>query len=269
MEVIRRKKRIIPVIAGLFLISFILLLSHVLCTPGLLAADKGKTPQLFLEANQAYEKGDYKTSSELYEEVLDSGGIHSGMIYYNLGNCYTKMGQTGKALLNYRRAERLMPRNGDLKFNLQYVLDQRKDKIETKNKIPFARVFFFWYYWFSLKELLYIFIAVNLLLWALSLFLLYKKNDTLKWIRGIAFCLFFIFGISLGTKVYAQKLIHHGVVITSEAIVRSGNGYNHSALFILHEGSELRINERETGWIKISLSDGKIGWISSDAIEII
>ncbi|MGA1839848.1 MAG: tetratricopeptide repeat protein [bacterium] len=268
MEGIRRKKRGGPVLSGLFLINFILLLSPLLYTPGSLAADKGRIPQLFLEANQAYEKDDYRTSSELYEEVLDSG-IHSGMIYYNLGNCYVKMGQTGKALLNYRKAERLIPRNGDLKFNLQYVLEQRRDKIETKNKIPFARAFFFWYYWLSLKELLFIFIAVNLLFWFLSLFLLYKRNDTVKWIRAIAFCLFLIFGISLGIKVYAQKLIHQGVVITSEATVRSGNGHNHSALFILHEGSEFRVEERTTGWTKIGLADGKIGWISSDAIEII
>lgn len=264
----KRRKEATYILLSFLFINLTFLLFTLLSPAVLFAADKGKIPQLFLEANQAYEKGDYNTSADLYERIL-SNGIYSGMIYYNLGNSYAKMGQTGKALLNYRRAESLIPRNGDLKFNLQYVLDQRKDKIETKTKIPFARAFFFWYYWLSLKELLFIFIAINLLFWSLSLFLFYKQNDVIRWIRGIAFFLFLIFGISLGTKAYAQKFIHHGVVITSEATVRSGNGHNHSALFILHEGSEFLVNETAKGWTKISLADGKIGWISSDAIEII
>jgi hypothetical protein len=257
-----RKKRAIPVLLIFLFINFIFLLIPLLYPP-VLRADAGKIPQLFLEANQAYEKGDYRTSANLYEEVLNSG-ITSGMIYYNLGNCYTKMGQTGKALLNYRRAERLMPRDGDLRFNLQYVLDQRKDKIETKSKAPFAKAFFFWHYWLSLKEILFIFLSVNLLFWFLSLFLLYKQHDMLRWLRGIAFCLFLIFGTSLGIKTYAQRSIHHGVVITSEATVRSGNGNHHSPLFVLHEGSEFKVHETAKGWMKIRLADGKIGWISSE-----
>jgi hypothetical protein len=262
-----RKKRATHILLGFLFMSFIFLSLFLFYAP-VLHADGGEISQLFLEANQAYEKGDYRTSANLYEKVLNSG-IHSGMIHYNLGNCYTKIGQTGKALLNYRRAERLMPRDGDLRFNLQYILDQRKDKIETKSKVPFARAFFFWYYWLSIKELLFIFIAVNFLFWSLSLFLLYKQNEMLRWLRGIAFCLFLIFGISLGIKTYAQKLIHHGIVVSSEATVRSGNGHQHSPLFILHECSEFRIHETAKGWMKISLADGKIGWISSEAIQII
>lgn len=261
------KKKAIHILLGFLFINLILLPIPFLY-PLVSIADTGKPPQLFFEANQAYEKGDFTTSATLYEEVLNSG-IHSGMIYYNLGNCYAKMGGIGKALLYYRRAERFIPRDGDLKFNLQYVLDQRKDKIETKNKIPFARAFFFWYYWLSLKELLYIFLSANLLFWSFSLFLLYKQHDVLRWLKRITFCLFLIFGISLGIKVYTQRAIRHGVVITYEATVRSGNGHNHSPLFILHEGSEFRIREIAKGWMKIRLADGKIGWISSEAIQII
>lgn len=225
-------------------------------------------PQLFLEANQAYEKGDYASAAQLYETVIGTG-IYSGALYYNLGNCYTRQGEIGKALLNYRRAERLMPRDGDLKFNLKYVLDQTKDKIETKERVGLAGVFFFWYYWLSLKELCYFFLFANLIFWVIALILLYKQNDGLRWIRIIAFCLLLIFGSSFGIKAYTHKAIRHGVVISPEATVRSGNGTNHSPLFILHEGAEFRVRENAEGWMKISLPDGKMGWISASAAQIV
>ena len=224
--------------------------------------------QLFLEANQAYEKGDYQTAANLYEEVLNSG-IQSGMILYNLGNCCTRLGQIGKALLFYRRAERLIPRDSDLKFNLGYVLDQRKDKIESKNRLPFARVFFFWYYWLSIRELLFAFVLANILLWMASLILLFKPVALLRWVRILSLCLFLIFGASFGIKAYAQEAIDQGVVTVAEATVRSGNGPNHSALFVLHEGAEFSVSEETGGWMKIRLADGKIGWIASPAVRII
>jgi len=59
------------------------------------------------------------------------------------------------------------------------------------------------------------------------------------------------------------------VVIASEATIRSGNGPNHSALFVLHEGAEFRVDEETGEWMKIRLGDGKIGWVSASAVEVI
>ena len=248
-------------------IAMVFISTHCLM-PRTIWALTEKAPQLFLEANQAYENGDYHSAAALYESILDAD-IRSGMIYYNLGNCYVKLGETGKALLNYRHAQLLLPRDGDLKFNLQYVLDQRKDRIETRDRLPIAKAFFFWYFWLSLKELSFIFLMANLIFWCVSLILLYKNHHTLRWIRTLSLCLLLIFGISLGTKVYRQNFIRQGVIITSEATVRSGNGPNHSTLFVLHEGAEFRVDEETKGWMKIRLGDGKIGWVSSSAVEVI
>jgi len=248
--------------AGLAVMMLIALLPCVAC------AQREKATQLFVQANQAYEKEEYAGAASLYEEIIGCG-FRSGAIYYNLGNCYAKMGRIGPALAHYRKAERFMPRDGDLRFNLQYVLDQRKDKIETRERIPFARVFFFWYYWLSTRELLAVFLVFNLLLWSLSLILLYRQNELLRWVRILSLCLFLIFGATLALKAYAQGVIRQGVVTAQEATVRSGNGEHHSPLFILHEGAECRVSDEAAGWMKIHLTDGKIGWIPSSAIQII
>jgi hypothetical protein len=236
--------------------------------PCVVHAQREKATQHFLQANQAYENEKYAEAASLYEEIIGCG-FRSGAIYYNLGNCYTRMGRIGEALACYRKAERFMPRDGDLRFNLQYVLDQRTDKIETRERIPFARVFFFWYFWLSLRELLAVFLVLNLLLWTLSLMLLYRRNELLRWARMISLCLFLVFGVTLAIKVYAQDVVRQGVVIVQEATVRSGNGDHHSPLFILHEGAECRVDDEAEDWMKIRLPDGKIGWIPSTAIQII
>ena len=253
----------------LYVICLILIFSSIYCpTPKRIWAITEDAPQLFLQANQAYENEDYQTAAALYKSVLDAE-IRSGMIYYNMGNCYVKLGKIGKALLNYRHAQMLLPRDGDLKFNLQYVLDQRKDRIETRERLPIAKTFFFWYFWLSLRELSFLFLMANLVFWVVSLILLYKNHNTLRWLRTLSLCLLLIFGITLGAKFYRQNFIRRGVVIASEATVRSGNGPNHSPLFVLHEGAEFKVDEETKGWMKIRIGDGKIGWVSSSTVEVI
>ena len=67
---------------------------------------RSQNPEL-TSAEQAYRGGDYAKGAEQYQTVL-SRGLASGEIYYNLGNCYYKLGQYGRAILNYKRAERLL-----------------------------------------------------------------------------------------------------------------------------------------------------------------
>ena len=77
-------------------------------------------PSLLFKANEAYLAGNYPEAAELYQ-AIDMSGHLNGNIFYNLGNCYMRLGETGKAILNYKKARLLLPRDGDLKANLQYA----------------------------------------------------------------------------------------------------------------------------------------------------
>ena len=61
-----------------------------------------------------------KEAASQYETILANGFKH-GQIYYNLGNTYYRTGELGKSVLNYRKAQRLMPRNAALDANLKLV----------------------------------------------------------------------------------------------------------------------------------------------------
>ena len=56
----------------------------------------------------------------------------------------------------------------------------------------------------------------------------------------------------------------------SSVVVHSTPSESGTSLFILHEGTKLTIKDNSMQeWKEIELSDGKVGWISVDAIEII
>jgi tetratricopeptide (TPR) repeat protein len=99
----------------------------------------GEADQAFFNGNGLYEKGDYAGAAAEYEKVR-SMGLESGNLYYNLGNAYVKEGKLAEAILSYRRALRLMPRDGDLEANLGYADLSVKDRFPPPGRNFFTRL---------------------------------------------------------------------------------------------------------------------------------
>ena len=71
------------------------------------AAENHQVEELFFKANQAYKQGQFQDAIIAYRQLIESG--HSnGHLYYNLGNCYMRLGQVGAAILSYERARLLL-----------------------------------------------------------------------------------------------------------------------------------------------------------------
>ena len=75
---------------------------------------------LVSQGDSAYNAKEYLAATEKYELVLDQG-FESAELYYNLGNAYLQIGDLGRAILNYRRAEALIGSDGQLERNLAYA----------------------------------------------------------------------------------------------------------------------------------------------------
>ena len=83
---------------------------------------------LFLQGNRLYEAGDYRKALESYAAIA-AMGYESGPLYFNLGNCYYKLNETGQAILHYERAARLIPGDEDLEVNLSLARLKVVDRI--------------------------------------------------------------------------------------------------------------------------------------------
>ncbi len=249
-------------------VNFFILVFICLCA--YTHADEGQPDisTLFLQANQSYKSGDYKAAADGYEKLV-AAGITNGELLYNLGNAYLKKGDNGRAILNYRKAELFMPRDADLEANLQFALGQTTDRIECGEGDSLVKTVCFWYAKLSCLELCYVFLAVNAVFWLLLIVKFFMYGEMLGISVYISFFLSLLFGGSFSVKLYNTVYTRSGVVLAGEVMVRSGTSPSDTVLFKLHEGAELAVAVEENDWLKITLCDGKKGWVQKSSIGIV
>ena len=217
---------------------------------------------LFMEAHKYYQEEKYREAATHYEKLIQSEA-ENGEIYYNLGNCYFKMGLLGKAILSYRLSELYLPRDEELKANLIYARQLTKDRIEAKQFLPFLKSFCFWYSQLNLKELLLVFLIAHALFWTFAIIRIFRRREHYKLILLINLVLVVVLGCSFSLKLYNYTYTIDGVVLAKEITVRSGNGLTNTPLFQLHDGAELKIIEQNSDWYKIEVGEDKRGWVES------
>lgn len=72
------------------------------------------------KADSAYNAQNYRMALTLYNQTLATHGA-SARLYYNIGNTYYRLGNTGKAIVFYERALRLDPSDENARTNLDFV----------------------------------------------------------------------------------------------------------------------------------------------------
>ena len=224
------------------------------------------------DGDSAYMENDYISAIEVYETILKKG--EAADLYYNLGNCYYKTDNIAKAILNYERALLLQPGNSDIRANLEVAYSKTIDKVE-----PVPDIFFISW----IKSLInsmsvdawaaYGIVSFILLIVALYLFI-FSKQIVLKKTGFVFGVLLLIITISSNLFAYQQKkrLIERdlAIVMAPSITVRSTPSDSGTSLFVLHEGRKVTIKDNSMKeWKEIRLEDGKVGWVSAEAIEAI
>ncbi|MBN1466015.1 tetratricopeptide repeat protein [candidate division KSB1 bacterium] len=231
-----------------------------------------QTEYLFRQGVDAYQQNDYETAVSHFEAALQQGRA-SAAIYYNLGNAYYKMGQTGKAILNYERAKKLAPSDDDIEFNLQIA------QLRVVDKIPSPEADFFFQFWHGTKNLLslkaFAMLAVGLYLLLIALIVIrfFSKNTVLlNWTRIFRlpiFILLFFIGALFAVRVREDVHNRHGIILVEKVSVVSSPSADSTEMFALHEGVKIQIIAQSGDFFRIRLTDGKDGWIPHTALEII
>lgn len=239
---------------------------------GTAAAGEATPDQLWDRANTAYINGDYHTATEIYKEIL-ARGLSSMKLYYNLGNACFKEGQLGESILYYHRAQRLAPGNDDIRYNLGVAEARTKDNIE---QIP---EFFLTGWIRSIRHLMsctaWSIFSLVALVAALALSLLYLLARRIALRKGgfygtlVALLLFVVTTwFALGER---REMLDdtQAVVMSLSTAVKSSPDKSATDLFVLHEGTLVKITSRLEGWCEVTIADGKKGWLESKTIETI
>lgn len=244
----------------------------VLAMPQATANNNSQAAQAYEEdPTELYNKKNYDQAAQIYEQLLVSEGPHSGY-YYNLGNCYYKLKQWGKAILNYERALRLDPLDNDAKRNLRMAQLQTIDKVTDSNTY-LEKLWHSWSYilplmMLNIMAMIFFFVGVFFFV----MFLVGRRSVQKRYffyisIVFIAFCVLLNLMAS-HQKNYYDDSRNDAVVMEREVGVRSTPDQSGTLLFNLHEGTLVKITgEPLSGWYPITLGDGKEGWISGNGIE--
>lgn len=227
----------------------------------------------FDEGNRLYQEGDFAGAIALYERILESG-VHSGELHYNLGNAWFRQGALGPAILHYERARRLMPRDADLGANLALARSLTVDQVTPLPGFLLFRAARWWVDLLSRPALL----AVVTLAWLTAMAALIAavvgRADALRVgsrrVAAAAGALTLAFGISLAARELGVGRSDGAVIMVDEAAVHSAPSDDEALLiFLVHEGTTVRVERQSEAWVEIVLADGRVGWVRSGQLVLI
>ncbi len=228
--------------------------------------------EAMLVANQAYEAGDYLQAAAGYEAIIRYG-VHNSDVYYNLGNAYFKHGDLGRAILNYRRAYRLDPRDTDILTNLSIARAQTVDRLEATDERTLANLVQFAEEWLTLREAAFLALFLWIILCGLAILAIVLPRQRRLWIIGIAAVgLFLVTGLlSITNRYYTEQRNPPAVIVAQQVDVTSGPGGADQYLveFDLHSGAEVSLLESRPGWRRLTLPGNLQGWVPEEAVELV
>lgn len=224
----------------------------------------------FEAANAAYQKGDFLSAIDNYEQVLETGSF-SEEVYYNLGNAYFKTDQLGKAILNYERAALNAPNDEDIQFNLAIANAKKVDDIGTIGK------FFVTEWWQGLHKMFGsgIWGGLTILsLWAgiagFVLWLLGESRDRKKqgFIGGIVLTLLSILLYFVASsQANFENNSGQAIVLANKVALKNGPDKISTEVMEIHEGLKVELLDQIGDWYKVKLSNGDQGWLPLGSLE--
>ena len=235
------------------------------------------------QAEKAYSEDNFTKALELYDSIAATDGISADLLY-NIGNCYYRLDQNGRAILYYERALAIDPANGDARANLEFVNSKIIDKTnvdEANIIIEVTRDIQNWMSsngWATLAIILFVIFLAAV---ALYIFATSVNARKIGFFGGIVLILLVIvsnyFAFSSYDKISEKKY----AIITTPSVTLSTSPREpkdkSEEAFILNEGTKIYIldsiesmnGKQKNVWYDIKADDIHRAWINKKHIEII
>ena len=219
-----------------------------------------------------YKDGNYNRSIQIYNALIDSNYL-SEEIHYNLANAYYKNNDLAYAILHFEKAIKINPSMEDAKHNLEIANGKTIDKID---QIPELFLYRWWkslVNLFSLKLwtygsiLLFILFVIGISLYFLTRDSNWKKITFYIGTINLFLALFFWFMAFRHQAILKQ--IDFAIIIEPTVNINSSPSEGSSKLFVLHEGTKVKVKNSTEGWTEVSLPNGNSGWIENSLIAFI
>jgi hypothetical protein len=228
----------------------------------------GDARALVAQGNQAYTESRFAEARDLYLQAR-AQGTDDPTLHYNLGTAQARTGQVGPAVASFLRAERLAPRDRDVRRNLSWLRQNLKDLELADQSLPLF-----------VAQAAAVVGALSIDEWGMLLVVgLWAFAAILgwRWMRGPstaqrraflgAVVAVALLGAVTGGRWYQERVRDQAVVVVDAVDVRSGPASTFPTLFGVHAGLALNVEGQRDGWAKVSLGGDWQGWIPAESVE--
>jgi tetratricopeptide (TPR) repeat protein len=225
-----------------------------------LAADPSSA---FEAANKFYYAGKFTEAVAAYENILYSGQ-KSAALYYNLGNAYFKSGQIGKAIGVYREAEKMTPRDPDIRANLQFARNQIQGPTLAPSRAQRVLGKLTLNEWTILAttSLWLCFVILALREWRPNL-----KRPVRLYLSASAIATVLLFAcVTLSWR--ENRSTRTAIALGRDVPVRRGPLEDASVAFTVHDGAELRVLDQNNEWLQVTTDSSRVGWLRRDQVLV-
>jgi hypothetical protein len=224
----------------------------------------------FDHGNELYRVGKYQEAVKEYESIINQGKF-SAELYFNLGNAFYRDRQLARAILSYERAAQYHPNDPDIEHNLKLAYLKTIDRIE-----PVPEMFFI--QWMRAvgslmpSETVRVIFILNwiVLFGSLTTMYLVLHTGVLRVVRKLFFIsctLVALCAAMVGIQSFRDTAQDKAIIIAQTVTAKSSPDVKAVDAFVIHEGLKVKLSDAVGEWVKVTLVDGKVGWIPAEQCE--
>lgn len=239
----------------------IVAIAQLMVHPGQ-AAPPSPSGDRFVEAQRAYDSGDYGSALNLYAAMAREHP-RQAEVFFNLGNTLSRLGRLGSAIAAYHFVLLINPRDADAKANLRFI--QSRAGLSAPNHTVAERIAG----WLSYAE------------WktlCLTLWWVFCTAWIVHWISAGKVVQAKLIGRAVGILLLAAlvglgetwKAINHPLVVVRTTGAKALFAPLETATphFDAPEGLTARLLQQNDAWVEIS-AEHRNGWLPRSAVHIV
>lgn len=225
----------------------------------------------FDKANTQYKKGHYAEAADLYRQAIRAEG-ENAVNCYNLGNACFKLKDYPAAVLYYEKSLKHDPADEHAAFNLKLARDKALTKIESDGTFFVIRFISDQVHGYGARTWS---VLLLMMLWAgvLSLLLYFRKEPgqggAYRSLGLVALVLAVAFFLVARHRYAEQRGNTHAVIMRQQAELKAEPVQAAKTTIRLEAGNTVELLDRDAGWYKVELPNGRTGWIAVEDLALI